>query len=357
MTNQQSHDSAPVPGELVPAPARETEKGAIARPVLSAQDIVVEYKAAGQPPVRAVRGVSLDLLKGETLGVVGESGCGKSSIGRALVQLPPPTSGEVHLGGDRLTGLTQRQLRPLRRRIQLVFQDPISSLNPRRSALEIVADPLRLARHPNPRQVALKALDEVGVDERMADRRPHELSGGQCQRVSIARAVVQNPEVLICDEPVSALDVSVQAAVLNLLERMKVEHDLSMVFISHDLAVVKNISDRVAVMYLGRLCEIATADELYARPLHHYTELLLASIPNPGDKERRRRPGAVPPRPVTAAGCPFAARCPAATELCLREAPELSEAEPGHLVACHHPANTPASGPAPASAPTSQRPF
>ncbi|MCD4534323.1 ABC transporter ATP-binding protein [Nocardioides sp. cx-169] len=307
------------------------------RTILSARDIVVEYRTAKGAPVRAVRGVDLDLLKGETLGVVGESGCGKSSLGKSLVQLPPPTSGEVLLDGDPLTGLSERRLRPLRRRIQLVFQDPISSLNPRRTALEIVADPLRLMGDRDPRAGALAALEDVGVDERMADRRPHELSGGQCQRISIARAVVQNPEVLICDEPVSALDVSVQAAVLNLLEKMKAEHHLSMIFISHDLAVVKNISDRVAVMYLGKICEIAPATDLYARPLHHYTTLLLDSIPNPGAERKPRRARNEISRKAPTEGCPFASRCPAATELCRTTEPELVEMEPGHLVACHHP--------------------
>lgn len=318
--------------------------------VLSARDLVVEYRSPGKPAVRAVQGVDLDLYEGETLGVVGESGCGKSSMGRSLVQLPPPTSGEVYLGDERLTGLSQRQLRPLRRRIQLVFQDPISSLNPRRTALEIVADPLRLAKKPNPREVALAALEEVGVDERMADRRPHELSGGQCQRVSIARAIVQNPEVLICDEPVSALDVSVQAAVLNLLEKMKAEHHLSMVFISHDLAVVKNISDRVAVMYLGKICEIAPATELYERPLHHYTRLLLDSIPNPAVERQRQPAPSEISRRAPEVGCPFVARCPAATDRCRTVTPELVEAGPDHVVACHHPASTvdlPVPGPRP----------
>ncbi len=305
--------------------------------VLSARDIVVEYRAPGRAPVQAVRGVSLDLLSGETLGVVGESGCGKSSLGRSLVQLPPPTSGRVYLGDEELTRLSQRQLRKVRRKFQLVFQDPISSLNPRRTALEIVADPLRLAKHPRPTEAALAALAGVGVDARMAHRRPHQLSGGQCQRVSIARAVVQNPEILICDEPVSALDVSVQAAVLNLLETMKEEHGLAMVFISHDLAVVKNISDRIAVMYLGKLCEVAPAAELYERPLHHYTRLLLDAIPNPTGERRRQPAISEVARRAPSEGCPFAPRCPAASDLCRTTAPELADAGPGHQVACHHP--------------------
>lgn len=303
---------------------------------LSARDLVVEYHSAGHPPTRAVKGVDLDLFEGETLGVVGESGCGKSSMGRALIQLPPPTSGEVRLGAELLTGRSPRSLRPVRRRIQFIFQDPISSLNPRRTALEIVTDPLRLHKVAQPRKVASAMLERVGIDETMAARRPHQLSGGQCQRVSIARAVVQNPQVLICDEPVSALDVSVQAAVLNLLEEMKAEHQLSMIFISHDLAVVKSISDRVAVMYLGSIVEIATSEALYARPFHHYTHLLLASIPDPGASRRRPR-GVSELSNASAVGCAFAPRCPAATQLCRTKAPALVEVEPGRAVACHHP--------------------
>ncbi|MCL3819402.1 oligopeptide/dipeptide ABC transporter ATP-binding protein [Aeromicrobium wangtongii] len=304
--------------------------------VLSARDVVVEYRSAGQPPTVAVKGVDLDLLPGETLGLVGESGCGKSSIGRALIALPQPTSGEVTLGGIPLTGKSPRELRPLRRRIQFIFQDPISSLNPRRTAVEIVADPLRLHKLPDPRGTALAMLAQVGIDGAMANRRPHQLSGGQCQRVSIARAVVQNPEVLICDEPVSALDVSVQAAVLNLLEDMKTEHQLSMIFISHDLAVVKSISDRVIVMYLGSIVEVARSEDLYDRPLHHYTHLLLSSIPDPQAVQRTRRA----PNELTRAtgiGCAFAPRCPAASDLCRTVSPALVEVEPGRAVACHHP--------------------
>jgi peptide/nickel transport system ATP-binding protein len=306
--------------------------------VLSAKDIVVEYHAKGRRPVRAVDNVSLAVRRGETLGLVGESGCGKSSMGRALIQLPPPKSGEVRLGDTLLSGLSQKRLRPLRRRLQLIFQDPISSLNPRRTALDIVAEPLLLSGHPDPRGRALAALAEMGVDDQMARRRPHELSGGQCQRVSIARAVVQEPDVLICDEPVSALDVSVQAQVLNLLERMKAEYRLSMVFISHDLAVVNNISDRVAVMYLGRICEIAPSTDLYADPRHHYTSLLLSSVPRPGaPRVPVPRTGDIGPNTRAGVGCPFAPRCPAATALCRDETPPLVDAGPDRAVACHHP--------------------
>lgn len=306
--------------------------------VLSARALVVEYSSPGQAPTRAVKGVDLDLFEGETLGVVGESGCGKTSMGRALIQLPPPTSGDVRLGDEVLTGRSARSLRPTRRQIQFVFQDPISSLNPRRTALQIVADPLLLHKVPEPRRLAMDMLERVGVDEAMAMRRPHQLSGGQCQRVSIARSLVLNPRVLICDEPVSALDVSVQAAVLNLLEEMKAEYQLSMVFISHDLAVVKGISDRVAVMYLGSIVEIGPAEALYARPLHHYTELLLSSVPDPRAARRRPRAPSEASR-ATTEGCAFAPRCPAATEVCFAAQPPLVELEPNRSVACHHPAS------------------
>ncbi|PWB98543.1 peptide ABC transporter ATP-binding protein [Salinibacterium hongtaonis] len=313
---------------------------------LDARGITVDYKTR-RTTLRAVDGVDLVVRKGETLGLVGESGSGKSSIGKSIAQLPPPTGGSVIVDGVDITRLRGRRLRLFRRRLQMIFQDPISSLNPRRTALDIVAEPLRLAKHPNPRARAAEILAEVGVDAQMASRRPHELSGGQCQRIAIARAVVQEPELLICDEPVSALDVSVQAAVLNILEKMKADYSLSMIFISHDLAVVSNISDRVAVLYLGQLCEVAPSTELYAAPRHHYTNLLLSSVPRPGvtrEPATTVSPTASSPTVAPAAaspsakgGCPFSARCPAATGLCIDTTPEYRELAPDHFVACHHP--------------------
>lgn len=301
--------------------------------------IVVDYPVRGKKSFRAVHGVDIVVRKGETLGLVGESGCGKSTTGRALVQLPRPTSGEVWLGKTNLTDLNQKEIRPLRRRLQLIFQDPIASLNPRRTAQEIVAEALSLVGHDSPKERAIEVLASVGVDEQMARRKPHELSGGQCQRISIARAIAQDPEVLICDEPVSALDVSVQAQVLNLLEKMKTEHDLSMVFISHDLAVVANISDRIAVMYLGRICEIAPSTELYSRPRHHYTALLLSSVPKPGVERTRREVDGKDAGTVKyeGVGCPFATRCMGATEICHTTVPPLTIAAHDHQMACHHP--------------------
>jgi peptide/nickel transport system ATP-binding protein len=321
---------------------------AVASAALDARGITVDYRIRGRGTLRAVDGIDLVVARGETLGLVGESGSGKSSFGRSIAQLPPPTGGSVIVDGTDLATVSGRRLRAFRRRVQMIFQDPISSLNPRRTALDIVAEPLRLAKHPNPRERAAEILAEVGVDAQMAARRPHELSGGQCQRIAIARAVVQEPELLICDEPVSALDVSVQAAVLNILEKMKAEYKLSMVFISHDLAVVSNISDRVAVLYQGRLCEVAPSMDLYAAPKHHYTRLLLSSVPQPGqvreavaDVGRTASIGTNSPAQTESGprvGCPFAARCPAATALCVEVTPEYREVAPDHFLACHHPA-------------------
>src|SRR5207244_3919913 len=226
----------------------------------------------GRGRVHAVSDVSFDLTPGETLGLVGESGCGKSTVARAILQLPRPTSGRVVFEGHELTALRGEELRRVRPRIQLIFQDPISSLNPRRRVVDIVAEPLAIAGVRDGRRFRVnQLLETVGLDSEAADLRPHQMSGGQCQRVSIARALIQDPKLLVCDEPVSALDVSVQAQILNLLEDMKARYGLTMLFISHDLPVVKNVSDRVAVMYLGKLCEIAPADDLYRAPLHPYT--------------------------------------------------------------------------------------
>lgn len=301
-----------------------------------ADNVVVDYRTRSGKTHRALHGVSIEIAPGETLGLVGESGSGKSTLGKSIAQLPPPTGGKVFLRGTELTALSTRQLRPMRHGFQMIFQDPISSLNPRRTCLEIVAEPLKMAGRKDAEERAKEILAEVGVREEMARRRPHELSGGQCQRVSIARALIQEPEILICDEPVSALDVSVQAQVLNLLEQMKADRNLAMLFISHDLSVVANISDRVAVLYLGRIVELAESTALYAQPRHHYTSLLLASIPN----SAHPKPAPVPESAGQAgpsAGCPFAPRCPAATAKCWSEEPALVEITPGRQVACHHP--------------------
>ena len=316
--------------------------------VLRVRDLVVEFPMKRGRRVHAVSGTSFDVARGETLGIVGESGCGKSTTGRAIMQMPRPTSGSIEFESTELTALGKRELREARTRVQMIFQDPISSLNPRRRVRDSVLDPLDIWNRGTVEERASRVdrtLEEVGIDPQHAhDSRPHEFSGGQCQRIAIARALVLDPTLIICDEPVSALDVSVQAQVLNLLEDLKAAHGLTMIFIAHDLAVVKNISDRVAVMYLGRLCEIADPDRLYDRPAHPYTRVLLDSVPVP-DPSLGRATTAItgePPSPISPpTGCRFHPRCPAADERCRVEVPEMTEIEPGHHVACHHPLVTP----------------
>ena len=315
-------------------------------PLLAVDDLFVSF-TKGHSTVQAVAGISFALNKGETLGLVGESGCGKSTTGRAIVQVDKPTSGKITFDGTDVTGLNRNDLRLLRTQVQMIFQDPISSLNPRRRVADIVAEPLNIWKigTKEERQAQVNAmLEAVGIDPSVAgDRYPREFSGGQCQRISIARALVLEPKLLVCDEIVSALDVSVQAQILNLLEDLKRAHNLTLFFIAHDLAVVKNVSDRVAVMYLGRLCEIAPSDVLYAAPAHHYTEALLSSAvePNP---EVIRTPvilAGEPPSPINPpSGCRFRTRCPRAEARCAEEVPELRPIAPGHQVACHFPIGT-----------------
>ena len=314
-------------------------------PLLRVRDLSVEFRVPGGRKVQAVSGVSFDIPRGETLSLVGESGCGKSSAARALLQLPPPTGGEVWFEGTNLAALPARDLRRLRPRIQMIFQDPIASLNPRRKVADIVAAPLRVNGHlaeTELRRRVVDMLEAVGLDAALAlDRRPHEFSGGQCQRISIARAVILEPALLICDEPVSALDVSVQAQILNLLRDMKQRLGLTMLFISHDLAVVKNVSDRVAVMYFGRLCEVAPCDALYRAPGHPYTAALLSAIPLPDPLQPPRKlqfaAGDLPSPMDPPSGCRFRTRCPHAQARCSAETPTLTELAPGHQVACHFP--------------------
>jgi peptide/nickel transport system ATP-binding protein len=318
--------------------------------VLRVEDLVVEFPMSRSMKVSAVAGISFDVLRGETLGIVGESGCGKSTTGRAIMQITPPTSGHVVFEGADLTALPKSELREARTRVQMIFQDPISSLNPRRIVRDSVKEPLDIWNRGTPDERAHRVdqvLESVGIDpQRAAESRPHQFSGGQCQRISIARSLVLDPTLIICDEPVSALDVSVQAQVLNLLEDLKAEYGLTLIFIAHDLAVVKNISDRVAVMYLGKLCEVAGSDDLYLRPAHHYTKVLLDSIPVP-DPEVAAIGTPItgePPSPVNPpTGCRFHPRCPAADELCVSTEPTMEPLGNGHFVACHHPLVTPVS--------------
>ena len=312
--------------------------------VLRVVDLVVEFDAPKKQVVHAVSGVSFDLDRGETLGIVGESGCGKTTTGRAVMQLERANSGQIELNGIDLAQSSGERLRQARRAMQMIFQDPVSSLNPSRRVKDIVREGLEIW---GTEQGAFRdgwveeIMESVGLgDPTVGDRRPHEFSGGQCQRICIARALVMDPDVLILDEPVSALDVSVQAQILNLLENLKQKFGLTMLFISHDLAVVKNISDRVMVMYLGKVCEIAETDQLYDNPTHPYTRALLASIPGhtldlppAGELISGELPSPLDPP----SGCRFRTRCPRATAQCAADEPELVEIEPGHWLACHHP--------------------
>lgn len=312
--------------------------------VLRVEDLVVEFSAGRHGTVQAVSGISLDVRRGETLGLVGESGCGKSTTGNAIVQLPPPTSGRVELDGTDLTQLEPEALRRARTRLQIILQDPISSLNPRRRVRDIVGEGLSIWPERGGEDPGAKVdqmLEAVGLDpELVGDRRPHGFSGGQCQRICIARALVLGPEVIICDEPVSALDVSVQAQILNLIEDLKAEYDLTLVFITHDLAVVKTVSDRVAVMYLGKLCEVGATDQLFATPAHPYTRLLLSSIPELEGSDLdvgHDRTGEIPSPLDPPSGCRYRTRCPRADDLCAVEEPKMRSIGGDHHVACHHP--------------------
>jgi peptide/nickel transport system ATP-binding protein len=312
--------------------------------LLRVEDLVVEFRAEGGK-VKAVSGISFDLVAGETLGLVGESGCGKSTTGRAVMQLPRPTSGMVRFDGIELTALKGDALRKTRPQLQMIFQDPISSLNPRRKVGDIVAEGLEIWQVGDSASRTAKVdemLSAVGLDPDTArNRRPHEFSGGQCQRISIARAVITDPKLIICDEPVSALDVSVQAQILNLLEEMKQRYHLTMLFIAHDLAVVKNVSDRVAVMYLGKLCEVGPPDVLYEQPSHPYTAALLAAIPVPDPAappdDSRVLGGEIPSNLNPPSGCRFRTRCPKAQDRCADEEPVIREIGPDQYVACHFP--------------------
>ena len=311
---------------------------------LGVEDLVVEYPLAGGQVLRAVDGVSFDVAAGETLALVGESGCGKSSIVRALMQLSPYSRGAVRLGGVDIAKLSTSELKRMRPRFQMIFQDPISSLNPRRRIRDILEAPLRINGRFDPvgsGQRIRKVLELVGVDPAGAlDRYPHEFSGGQCQRISIARALVLEPELLVCGEPVSALDVSVRAQVLNVLNELRERLGLSMLFITHDLAVVRNVADRIAVMYLGRICEIGEAAEVLDRPAHPYTACLLSAVPvaDPDvGTERVTLTGEIPSPMDVGLGCRFRSRCPAARELCARVEPGLIESGRDRSVACHFP--------------------
>jgi peptide/nickel transport system ATP-binding protein len=313
--------------------------------LLDVKDLVVEFPLKRRRKVQAVSGISFHVVRGETLGLVGESGCGKSTLARALVRLQKPTAGEIVFEGERLHRRGGRRRRNRRPAVQMVFQDAEASLNPGRSVGRSIAEPLRVMGGLDRRsrlETARQWLRDVGLDpEKDFHKRPFELSGGQCQRISIARALITRPKLLVCDEPVSSLDVSVQAQILNLLSQMKEHYELTLLFISHDMAVVKQVCDRVAVMYLGRFCEVAGTEALYRAPFHPYTAALLAAHPEPA-------PGRIPkgvdfktvemPSPVSPpSGCRYHTRCPSAQQRCIHTKPKLRQIAAGRRVACHFP--------------------
>jgi peptide/nickel transport system ATP-binding protein len=325
------------------------------QPLLNVRDLTVTF-GRGHHAVSAVAGISFDVFEGETLGLVGESGCGKSTTGKALMKIVEPTSGTIELEGVDITSKKGRSLRNIRTRMQMIFQDPISSLNPRRRVKDIVAEPLDCWKtvEGTERDILISdLLNKVGIDPAVyGNRYARQFSGGQCQRISIARSLAMRPKMLICDEMVSALDVSVQAQILNLLEDLKNEYGLTLLFIAHDLAVVKNVSDRVAVMYLGKICEIGPSDVLYEAPAHPYTKFLLGAAleADPDSPVHGDVLEGEPPSPMNPpSGCRFRTRCPFAQERCASEEPVLRNVAPGHRVACHFPLTIKSNAPAPAA--------
>lgn len=296
--------------------------------------------------VQAIQGVSFTIKKGETLGLVGESGCGKSTLGRCILRLIEPTSGEVYFNGENVLAMNATELRKIRRKMQVIFQDPFASLNPRMTVGSIIAEPIRihgLAKGPDVQKRVLKLLDLCGLRAEAVNRYPHEFSGGQRQRICIARALAVEPEFIVCDEPVSALDVSIQAQVINLLQDLQKELGLTYLFIAHDLKVVEHISNRVAVMYLGKVAEISGGEDLYRAPLHPYTRALFSAIPMPDPKGKRQRillQGDVPSPINVPTGCSFHPRCPIAHEDCKAIVPPLEDKIPGHAAACRYTAES-----------------
>ena len=315
--------------------------------LLRVEDLKIYYPVAGsgfgkKEFVKAVDGVTLEVKKGEVFGIVGESGCGKSTLGRGVCKLENLTSGHVYLDGEDITEYNDRRMRSIRKKVQMVFQDPYASLNPRMSVFDIIAEPL-LVHHlyqdkADLEKKVLDLLHRVGLDDYHANRYPHEFSGGQRQRIGIARALAVEPSLIIADEPVSALDVSIQAQVLNLLNELKHDLDLTYIFVAHDLSVVEYISDRVGVMYLGNFVEVGEKEKIYSNPMHPYTQALLSAVPVPDPTAKRERillEGSIPSAHKPPTGCKFHTRCPKCMECCKTQAPERYEVDDGHYVYCH----------------------
>ena len=312
--------------------------------ILEVRNLTKHFKAGGRQVVHAVDDVSLTLKKGRTLGLVGESGCGKSSCARTIIRMYDPTSGQIILDGDDITNLSQKQLKPYRKKMQMIFQDPYASLNARMTVRDIIAEPLVahnvVKRKDQSNELVYPMLERVGLTKEHANRYAHDFSGGQTQRVGIARALILQPELVICDEPISALDVSIQAQVINLLKDFQEEKGVSYLFIAHDLSMVRYVSDDVGVMYLGQLVEVCEAGEIYKNPLHPYTKGLLGSIPiaNPKlakMKEKSSIEGDIPSPIKPPSGCRFHTRCPYAKPACSEAVPQMKDAGNGHMVACH----------------------
>ena len=321
-------------------------------PLLSVADLKVHFRIGGgvlsrRPPaiLKAVDGVDFELRPGETLGLVGESGCGKSTLGRAVLRLLPQAAGRVVWLGEDLGKLSHEGMRQKRREMQIIFQDPLASLNPRMTVGEIIAEPMKTFQPDLPAAEAKRRVQEmmrkVGLLPNQINRYPHEFSGGQCQRIGIPRAMINNPKLIVCDEPVSALDVSIQAQIVNLLMDLQRETGMALIFISHNLSVVRHISHRIMVLYLGRVAELADRDQLYRNPRHPYSQALISAVPIPDPEVERGRQrivlkGDLPSPLKPPSGCAFRTRCPKATEICARVMPPLDEIERGHKVACHH---------------------